>query len=133
MRVVLDTNVLVSALISGGKPSRLLEAIVLRGHSLVLSDPIIEELSSVARDDKIARYAGEEEYSAFLKTLLAKASFVQLKSRVNVFDDADDLVLGTAKDGRADLIVTGDKHMLELKTFRGIEIITVDRALRLLK
>jgi putative PIN family toxin of toxin-antitoxin system len=132
MRVVLDTNVLVSALISKGRPNKLLSAILLRGHSLILSDPIIEELSTITGNEKVARYADDEEYTAFLRTLLAKASFVQLKSKVRVFNDPDDLVLSTAKDGKADFIVTGDRHMLELKRFRGIRIITVDQALRLL-
>ncbi|HMK83623.1 MAG TPA: hypothetical protein VK503_07890 [Candidatus Bathyarchaeia archaeon] len=55
------------------------------------------------------------------------------KSKVHIFNDADDRSLSTARDGKAEIIVTGDKHMLRLKTFRHIRIITVDQALRILK
>lgn len=133
MRIVLDTNVLVSALISRGKPSKLLRLIKVKDHSLIISNPILEELSKIASDDKISRYASGEDYAEFLKTLLEKSFLVRAKSKVHVFNDADDLILSTARDGKADMIVTGDKHMLGLKMFRHIRIITVDQALRILK
>jgi len=133
MRVVLDTNVLVSALISRGKPRTLLRLIKAKDHSLIISHPILEELSRIASNDKIARYASTEDYTEFLKNLLEKSSLVRAKSKVHVFNDADDRILSTARDGKADMIVTGDKHMLGLKTFRHIKIITVDQALLTLR
>ena len=133
MRVVLDTNVLVSALISRGKPSKLLTLIKAKDHPLIISNSILEELSRVAADEKVSRYLSGEDYAEFLKTLLEKSTLVHAKSRVRVFNDADDRILSTARDGQADLIFTGDKHMLGLKTFRHIRIITVDHALRVLK
>ena len=133
MRVVLDTNVLVSALISRGKPRTLLRLIKAKDHSLIISHPILEELSRIASNDKIARYASTEDYTEFLKNLLEKSSLVRAKSKVHVFNDADDRILSTARDGKADMIVTGDKHMLGLKTFRHIRIITVDQALLTLR
>jgi len=128
MRVVLDTNVLVSALISRGKPRTLLRLIKAKDHSLIISNPILEELSRIASNDRIARYASTEDYTEFLKNL-EKSSLVRAKSKVHVFNDADDRILSTARDGKADMIVTGDKHMLGLKTFKHIRIITVDQAL----
>ena len=133
MRVVLDTNVLVSALISRGKPRTLLRLIKAKDHSLIISNPILEKLSRIASNDKIARYASTEDYTEFLKNLLEKSSLVRAKSKVHVFNDADDRILSTARDGKADMIVTGDKHMLGLKTFRHIRIITVDQALLTLR
>jgi len=133
MKVVLDTNILVSALISRGKPSKLLTLIKVKDHSLLISNDILEELSRVASDEKISRYASGEDYAEFLRTLLEKSSLVRPKSKVHVFNDADDRILGTAVDGKAEIIVTGDKHMLRLKSFRHIRIITVGQALRILK
>lgn len=133
MRVLLDTNVLISALISKGKPNNLLNRILVGNHSIILSETTMEELSRIARDEKIRRYADDAEFETFLRALLARATFVQIKSNVMVFNDPDDLVLGTAKDGRADFIVTGDKHLLKLSRFKGIKIITVAHALRLIK
>jgi|SRR6267143_3262129 len=129
MRFVLDTNVLVSALIKGGKPRRLLRAALRPDHALILSEPIIEEFSRVTANKKIERYVDDEATSAYLGVLLSKAVFVRPRSRVRVFNDPDDNVLSTAKEGDADSIVTGDKHILELKEFKGIKIVTVERAL----
>ena len=133
MRVVLDTNVLVSALISRGKSRTLLRLIKAKDHSLIISNPILEELSRVAADEKVSRYVSGEDFEEFLKTLLEKSTLVRANSKVHIFNDADDRILSTARDGKADIIVTGDKHMLRLKTFRHIRIITVDQALRILK
>ena len=60
MRVVLDTNVLVSALIKSGKPRSFLKAMLRPDHALILSEPIIEEFSRVTADEKIKRYADDE-------------------------------------------------------------------------
>jgi hypothetical protein len=47
-------------------------------------------------------------------------------------DHADDIVLRTAYDGKADYIVSGDNHLLSMREFRGIKIVTVDEMLMLL-
>lgn len=129
MRVVLGTNVLVSALIKRGKPQRLLKLVLRPDHALILSEPIIDEFSRVTADEKIKKYADDEAAAAYLRVLLSKAVFVRPKSRVRVFNDPDDNVLRTAEEGDADFIVTGDKHMLELKEFKRIKIVTVEKAL----
>ncbi len=133
MRVVLDTNVLISALIKSGKPQHLLKVLLGPDHALILSEPIIEEFSRVTADEKIERYADDEAVMGFLQALLSRAVFVRLRSRVHVFDNPDDEVLSTAKEGDADFIVTGDKHMLDLKEFRRIKIVTVQKALSIME
>lgn len=86
MRVVLDTNVLVSALIIDGNPRKLLKEILTSdAHALILSDPITRELSEVVGDDKIRKYVAEDEYSEFLEVLLSKSEFIQLRSKGNCF------------------------------------------------
>ena len=129
MRVVLDTNVLVSALIKSGRPRSFLKAMLRPDHALILSEPIIEEFSRVTADEKIKRYADDEAVAEYLRVLLSKAVFVRPRSRVRVFNSPDDNVLSTTKEGDADFIVTGDRHMLELKEFKRIEIVAVERAL----
>ena len=133
MRVVLDTNVLVSALIRGGKPRKLLKVLLGSEHELIISEPIIEEFSRVTADKKIRKYVNEGDITAFLRTLVFKATFVPLEARVRVFNNADDDVLSTAKEGRAELIVTGDRHMLELKSFGHAKILTVEQAISIVE
>lgn len=133
MRVVLDTNVLVSALIVAGKPRRLLEVLLREGHTLILSEPIIDEFSRISADKKISRYADSDAIASFLAALLSKASFVRPESRVDVLNDPDDKVLATAKDGGADLLSTGDRHILELRTLGHTRIVTIDECLAILR
>jgi len=129
-RVVMDTNVLVSAMIARGKPRRLLRQ-VLRGHSPVSSREMIAELAGVLSREKFS--LAEARIDRFLSIYARSCEIVDLKRRVEaVKEDPDDMVLGTAVNGRATFIVTGDKHLLALKEFEGVRIITVDAASRAL-
>lgn len=133
-KVVLDTNVLVSALIRTGKPRSLLFEIVRGNLQLILSRGILEELTEVAADDKIKKYVEEEDVRKFLRLIGSTAKIVTVKSRFKAVKDdpSDDLFLRTAYDGGADYIVSGDKHLLSLNEFRGIKILTVNEILDLL-
>lgn len=135
MDVVFDVNVLVSALITKGKPKELWLRAVGKGFDLVCSREILDEFMSVAGRQRITRYIETRDVVDFLQTLSSTARFVDVKSKIKVVkeDTEDDLILATAYDGRAEYIVSGDRHLLKLKTFRGIKIITVDQALRILK
>lgn len=124
---------MVSALIGGRKPRRLLKTLFNRGHSIIISEAIVEEFSRVSADEKIRRYVDDEDVSGFIGTLLSRATFVRPESDVVIFHDPDDKVLSTAKDGGADVIVTGDRHILDLRKFGRTRILTVDEALSLLK
>ena len=134
IKVVLDTNVLVLALITTGKPRALLFKIVDGEAQLILSRGILEELAMVAADDKIRLYVEDEEVAEFLQILNDVAEVVRLRSRFKVVKDdpGDDVILRTAYDGEADYIVSGDKHLLSLKAFRDIKILTVDEILSML-
>jgi len=134
IKVVLDTNVLVLALITTGKPRALLFKIVDGEAQLILSRGILEELVVVAADDKIRLYVEDEEVAEFLQILNDVAEVVRLRSRFKVVKDdpGDDVILRTAYDGEADYIVSGDKHLLSLKAFRDIKILTVDEILSML-
>ncbi len=132
MRLVLDTNVLISALIRDGKPRRLLNTVLSKRHIIVLSEPIIEEFSTVVTDERIRRYVGPAEITSFLKTLLRSGEIIRLKSTFSMLGSPDDNILRTAKDAKANLIVSGDKHLVQLGSFKGIRIVTVSEALNYL-
>ena len=133
MKAVLDTNVLISALIKRGKPRRLLNVLFKQAGSLMTSEQIVEEFSRVSADEKIRKYADDEDVAAFLAAFLSNAIFVRPESKVHVLNDPDDNVLAVAKDGGADLIITGDRHMLDLKRFGRTRIVTVEDALLILR
>jgi len=133
MRVLLDTNVLVSALIKAGKPRELFNKLA-KDKQIVLSKAILEEFLDVTEDPKVAKYTSERDVAVFLKTLGNAARIVQVKSRFKAVkaDLDDDIIVRAAYDGKADYIASGDRHLLSLKEFKGIKILTVEELLSIL-
>jgi putative PIN family toxin of toxin-antitoxin system len=129
MRVAFDSNVLVSALtLPGGSADRAVEAVLDGRVTLLLSKPIIGEILGVL-GRKFSR--DTEELSRLAVFLADLAELVAPVKRLRVLaDDPDNRVLECALAGRAQLIVTGDRAMLDLKDFEGIEIVTLREFLR---
>jgi putative PIN family toxin of toxin-antitoxin system len=124
VRVVFDTNILVSALILPG--SRAEEALtrVLGGTDrLILSKPIMDELLGVLAR-KFSR--DREELARVALWLGELAEWVRPAQELMVAaDEADNCILECALAGGAEIIVTGDKGLFQLKSFEGITILTL--------
>ncbi len=135
MKITLDTNVLISALINNGKSRILLFEIIRGNHGLILSKETLAEFAETSHDPKIRRYVSEAEIERFLRNLANVGRILRIKSDFTVVleDPDDDIILRTARDGRVSYLVSGDKHLLKLKNFMGIRIITVDEMLRILR
>lgn len=133
MKIVLDTNVLISALIKQGKPRNLLREII-HNHTLVISKELLEELAITSNEPKILRYVNQQDIADFLRDVASSAEFVRTRSRFRLVKDdpEDDIVLRTAFDGKASYVASGDKHLLALKQFRRIKVVTVDEMLKIL-
>ncbi|MBO3755116.1 MAG: putative toxin-antitoxin system toxin component, PIN family [Candidatus Brockarchaeota archaeon] len=133
--MVFDINIFVSALITRGKPKKLWLKAVRKEFNLITSREILSEFVEVLRRKKFQRYIEEQDIRDFLEVLNVTARFVHVKSRFRVVkqDPDDDIVLRTAYDGKADYIISGDEHLLRLGEFRGIRILSVDKALRTIK
>lgn len=132
-RVVLDTNVLVSAVISDGKPRELLRKGISKKYRIVTSDSILKELVTVLHRPKFK--TNEDEIHRIVLALLQTAEVVDVISKFNLVkeDPKDDIFIATAYDGRADFISTGDNHLLALKKFKDIEIVSVKQMLKRLE
>ena len=133
MKVVFDTNVLISALIKTGKPIELLQKAAQKKARL-LSKEILDEFITVTHEDKIKKYVGDQDIAVFLRFLGTFSTLVNVTSKFNFIkeDPADDVILRTAFDAKADYIVSGDKHLLSLGEFKGIRILTIDEMLQIL-
>lgn len=124
MKVVFDTNILVSALVfPGGRGEAALRRIVEEQDQLVISKPIIDELLGIL-GRKFARDAEELAHAAvFLSEL---GILVKPRQRLRVVkDDPDNRILECAIAGRADAIVTGDKALLGLREYRSVRILSL--------
>jgi putative PIN family toxin of toxin-antitoxin system len=132
VRVLLDTNVIVSALLFGGYPERVFLA-GLRGEiQLLTSLALLQELESVLSKKFNLGMRLVKDTIDLLKTL---AEIVETTSQLKAiaYPDDDNRVLECAVDGKAEFIVTGDtKHILPLKEYQGIKILTPSEFAKLL-
>jgi|ERR1039458_7614869 putative PIN family toxin of toxin-antitoxin system len=124
MRVVADTNVFISALMFGGLPGRFLDLALRRRFTLVTSKALLDELDEKLRG-KFA--VSERDALAIREKLEAYANVIEPDFELNaVPDDPDDnRVLECALTGKADFIVSGDRHLLRIGSYAGIAIVTV--------
>jgi putative PIN family toxin of toxin-antitoxin system len=129
LRVVLDTNVLISAILTDGKPRTLLRKGISKEFRIITSDLILQELGTVLRRPKFK--TDEDEIHRIILALMQAAEVVEVVSKFNLVeeDPKDDMVVETAFDGKADFVVSGDSHLLALKSFRGIKIVSVNQML----
>lgn len=134
VRIVLDTNVVVSGLLWSGSPSRLLEALRAGQASAFTSSALLDELADVLTREHLAPIFAKHNTTAELLvqgyTLLATAVPLATIQAVVVADPDDDVVIATAVAAHADLIVSGDRKVLALKHHQGIPILTPAECLR---
>ena len=123
MKILLDANVIVSAFGTQGLCSEVF-AYCLSEHEVIISQFIIEEIIESLEEDFGMPKKKVREHRQFL--LSETKVVVPLSVSLDVCrDPKDSKVLGTAWADKVDVIVTGDKHLLELKEFKGVTILTV--------
>ena len=132
VRVVLDTNILVGALITRGTPPDRLCQAWLRGEiELVISAVQVRELAAVLARPCLRRFVDDDEAAAIIANIDARAIVVEEIPKVDLSPDPDDNpALAAAIAGGADLVVSGDKkHVPALGEVAGIPIVTARQAL----
>ncbi|HJX01152.1 MAG TPA: putative toxin-antitoxin system toxin component, PIN family [Terriglobales bacterium] len=124
-RIVVDTNVFVSAVVLIECPPRRVLARVLADGIVLLSEDTTRELAEVLFRPKFDRYSGRKERDDFFNQLVAVAEFIPIVQVVRECrDPRDDKFLEVALNGRADVIVTGDGDLLAMNPWRGIVIVS---------
>lgn len=133
MRIVADTNVIVSAFLWGGVPRQLLDAAEQKHAELFTSRELIAELEDVLSRTKFAEQLGKTRYTpAFLIARYTQLATIIVPAEVQATElrDPDDgPLLACALAAQAELIVSGDHDVLELKQYRGLSIVTPAEAL----
>lgn len=126
LRVVLDTNVVISALLFRGPTSQLVECWRDKKFIPVVSKAVVEEYLRVLAYSKF-QLSVVEVRSLIERQLLPFAEPVEVTDIPVVIrqDPSDNIFLACAYAGRARYLVSGDRHLLTLKRYRGIPILTV--------
>jgi uncharacterized protein len=133
LRIVLDTNVLIRAIIHNGKPRKLFQMGIDGKYQILTSNEILDELSAVLQRPKFKMT--REDLMRIVSALMAIGDNVRVTSHFKVIsnDPDDDIIVNTAHDGNADYLVSGDNDLQNLKNFRGIKIVSVDEMLKILE
>lgn len=130
MKIVLDTNILISALIFGGKPHQVL-SLVLEGKIQAFTSPLLtaEFFDVVSKKFDLSA----EELARAKSQIENKFLTVQPKSNIKIArDDDNNRVLEAAVEGGCKYIITGDRDLLDLKIYKNIKIVTPEIFLSLL-
>jgi len=125
LKITLDTNVIISALFWNGFPNAILRKCIRGEVELILSEEILEEVEEVLRKEKkfmMTEKAIVEQKEELLK--IAKLVIPAKKLNVIKEDLKDNKILECGVAGKVNFIVSGDKHLLKIKEFGGIKIVT---------
>jgi len=124
LRVVFDTNVLISGIGFGGKPWQCLVEVFVGDVELLTSEAAIAEFERVLGYDHLPFSPAEQE--RFPELLRNESTVIDPGVSIEAVDDDpdDDVFLECAVDGDADYVVSGDPHLIDLGSFEGIPILT---------
>lgn len=124
LRVVADTNILISALMFGGLPGSFLDLALVQSFALVTSPALLDEL-----DEKLRlKFKVSAPDADIIRSRLQKSAELVMPgiSLAVIKDDPDDdRVLECAIAGKANFVVSGDRHLLKLGSYKGIPIMSV--------
>ncbi len=134
MRLVLDTNTAISGLLWHGTPGKLIDAAHSKSVILCTSAILLAELRGVLTREKFAKQLearglnATEVFDGYAALTAIVVPAIIHPTIVN--DPSDDAVLACALGAKAELIVSGDRHLLDLKEYQGIRIVTTTEAVR---
>ena len=128
MKITLDTNVILSSTFWFGDSSKIMEMVEKGETELILSEDIIEEYKDVLNyeefQDKIKNKNLEMQRT--VEEIITLSKIVEPKNKFDVIkeDSDDNKIIECAVEGKVDYIISQDKHLLDIKEFQGIKIIT---------
>ena len=130
-RIVIDTNILVSAILTPeGNPAKILKLVLEGKLNLITSPAILEETRQVFNYPKLAKLMEKnnitrQEVYGFLDKMSRVALITPGQLEINAIleDPADNKIIVCALEGGADFIISGDHHLTDLKIFQGIKIV----------
>lgn len=124
-RIIIDTNLWISFLITKDY-SKLDEILFEKKAILIFSQELLDEFLEVAKRPKFRRFFPTGDIETLLETIEEYAIFVEVKSVVDICrDPKDNFLLALAKDGKANILLSGDNDLLTLGKFGKTNILTI--------
>ena len=139
--VVIDTNIFISGFLNPkGKPYAIVDLILEEKLILLLSPQIMDEIKRVCHYEHIIKLIEKggktvKDVEQYIDKIRQIALIMLGNLQVNAIenDPSDNMFLACALEGKADYIVSGDSHLLDLKSFQGIKIVPPDEFLKIVK
>jgi uncharacterized protein len=132
LRIVLDTNVYISAAILGRVCEEIIQTCRFSNLEVFITKDIIEELK-----DKLSKKFlwGKDQVKLFLESVLEFCNIIEIKEKIRFIKDDpdDDKILECAVSANCDFIISGDRHLLMLKSYKTIRVLSPADFLLLLK
>jgi len=130
-RVVFDTNILISGYLWKGPPRQAIEKVSDKEWTLLISKETTDELIRVLAYRKFS--LSPEEIQPIVEDLFRISEIIEVTTKVTAIrtDLTDNMFLALAVDGSAEVIVSGDHHLLDIRQFADVPIIRVRRFLQL--
>jgi len=133
MKIVLDANIFVSSFFWGGKPRLVLERAVAQLDELFVSREILEEVAGVIGRPKF--HAGRDKIEHYIKSIEDIGNMVRVEKKIGngSRDKTDNKYIECGLAGGADFIISGDIHLLEMKEYQKIKIVSANEYLESFK
>jgi len=130
-KIVLDTNILVSAIGWKGAPRKVLDLCIDNKLEIIISKELLDEFINVIYRPKFD-FIQEDTKINIIRYLLTLSDYVEPKIKLNIIkeDKKDNKFLECALEGNAKFIISGDSHLLKLKEFEGIKILNASKFLK---
>ena len=133
MRIVIDTNLFISAAINAHSRQRLDAVLLNTSLTILLDTTLLAEINEVIHRSKFSQYVTDNQADSFLALLIERCTFVQTTSIIKASPDPkDNFLLALCLDNQPDYLLTGNKlDLLALKTFGNTQIVTLTEFLAL--
>ncbi len=137
LKLVLDTNVWVSAMIWGGSPARIIKASEEGKVCIITSEEIVNEISRTLAYTRLKRGSDDKGISQqqMIAAVLQLSNLVEVKTKIHAVreDPSDNKFLECAVDSKADYIVSGTDHLLKIGSYKRTRIVSVRKFLKILE
>lgn len=136
MKVVLDTNIWLSAIVWHGEANKIIEAGLNKKIKITITQEILSEIADVLNREKFHDFIEnkKEKIEDIIRVILSFSTLIETKTKIELIKDdpKDNIILEAASDGKVNYIISYDKHLLNMIEFNKIKIITPGDFLKLI-
>ncbi len=138
MRVVLDTNVWLSAIFWEGEANKIVQSCINKKTEIIITEEILNEIAEVLnKEEKFQKFIKDrkEKIEDLIRAILSFSKLIKTKTKIELIKEhpKDNIFLEAALDGDADYIVSYDKHILNMLEFRNAKILEPKEFLKMIK